>query len=158
MSWKVSLSSFLIIDIFNYISFSLSSKSLGPSTNFRRGPLISRSRPSILSNSPARSLRVCNRIHANHKLSVTNVSGILTAQYTHKCPETIGPPTVWTSHWNKGMENKAATNVPGRKMTVTAARVFIAVESCLVAAARVRESWATDMLSRVSCWAIKLKS
>lgn len=49
------------------------------------------------------------------------------------------------------MENSAATNVPGRKTTVTAAKVFIAVESSLVAEARVRESWATEILSRVSC-------
>lgn len=44
------------------------------------------------------------------------------------------------SHWNSGMEKKAATKVPGKKKTVTAARVFIAVESFLVAEARVRES------------------
>lgn len=45
------------------------------------------------------------------------------------------------------MEKNAATNVPGRKKTVTAARVFIAVESSLVAEASFRESWATDMWS-----------
>ena len=56
------------------------------------------------------------------------------------------------------MEKNAATNVPGRKKTVTAARVLIAVESSLVAKARVRESSATEMLRRVSCWVIRLKS
>ena len=38
------------------------------------------------------------------------------------------------------MENNAATKVPGRNTTVTAAKVFIAVESSFVAEARVRES------------------
>ena len=56
------------------------------------------------------------------------------------------------------MENKAATKVPGRKSTVTAASVFMAVESSLLAEAMVRESCATEMESWVSFWFIRLNS
>jgi hypothetical protein len=50
-----------------------------------------------------------------------------------------------------GMAKNAATKVPGRKKTVTAARILMAVESSFVAKATVRESSATEMLRRLPC-------
>ena len=57
-----------------------------------------------------------------------------------------------------GMANRAATKVVGKKATVTAARVFIDEESRLLADARVRESFASAILSFESCWAMRWKS
>lgn len=62
------------------------------------------------------------------------------------------------SQLNKGIAKSEATNVPGRKATVTAAKVFIEDESRLLADASVLESLARAMLRLASLRAIKLKS
>ena len=56
------------------------------------------------------------------------------------------------------MANSAATDVPGRNAIVTAAMVFIAVESSLLAEASVRESSATATPSLASCWDMRWNS
>ena len=76
----------------------------------------------------------------NHAPNVTIVSGMLVAQKIQNCFETRELPEFSELQWNSGVEKSAATNVLGRNMTVTAARVFIAFESSRVADASVLES------------------
>ena len=85
-----------------------------------------------------------------------SVNGTVTAQYTQNLFKTTA--SIVASHLNRGIAKSAATKVPGRKTTVTAASVVIDEESSLLEEARVLESSAMAMLTLAPCWAIRLKS
>jgi hypothetical protein len=76
---------------------------------------------------------------------VTSVSSSVAAQYIQKRLFTTTEFRA-ASQFNRGIAKNEATNVTGRKATVTAARVFIDEESRLPAVASVLEFFARVML------------
>jgi hypothetical protein len=86
---------------------------------------------------------------------VVIVSGSVTAQYSPKYGRTIEFVLLQS---NRGMENSEATNVPGRKIIVTSASVFMAEESPLECIAMTLETRASSRLTKASFWAMMLES
>ena len=96
-------------------------------------------------------------VHISQAAIVASVRGIVTAQYTQN-RLFITWLSIPACQSNIDVEKSEETKVPGRKTTVTAANVFIDVESCLQAVAMVLESRAREMVTLVSICVMRLKS